>query len=69
MLIVKWIYLASIYSQLGRVAEAKQAAKEIYRIDPDFSLEKYRGGGMVFQFYDKEIERQFLDSLQKVGLK
>jgi len=51
------------------VAEAKQAAKEIYRIDPDFSLEKYRGGGMVFQFYDKEIERQFLDSLQKVGLK
>jgi adenylate cyclase len=63
-----WIYLASIYSQLGRVAEAKKAAKEVYRIAPDFSLEKYRGG-LSFQFYDKEIERRFLDSLQKVGLK
>jgi len=64
-----WIYLASIYCQLNRDAEAKQAADEVYRIAPDFSWAKYCGEDNIFFFHDKEIKRLFFDSMQKVGLK
>ena len=61
-----WITLAGLYSQLGRDEEAKKAAKEVHRIVPDYSWEKY---GKAFIFKDKEIERKFFDGLRKVGLK
>ena len=66
--VVSLIYLASIYSQLGREAEARQAAEEIYKIAPDYSYEKY-WGKQSWDFYDKEVNRRFLESLENVGLK
>jgi adenylate cyclase len=66
--ILAWMYLASIYSQLGREAEARQAAEEIYKIAPDYSYEKY-WGKQSWGFYDKEVNRRFLESLEKLGLK
>jgi tetratricopeptide (TPR) repeat protein len=66
--VLTWIYLASIYSQLGRETEARQAAEEIYKIAPDYSYEKY-WGKHSWDFYDKEVNRRFLESLENVGLK
>jgi tetratricopeptide (TPR) repeat protein len=66
--VIKWLFLASIYSQLGREAEARQTFKEVYKIAPVYSWEKY-WGQQSCTFYDKEVDRRFLDSLQKVGLK
>ena len=60
--------LAPIYSQLGREAEARQTVKEIYKIAPVYSWEKY-WSQQSCTFNDKEVDRRFLDSLQKVGLK
>jgi adenylate cyclase len=60
-----WLSLASLYAQLGHDEEAKKAAKEVHRIAPDYSWEKY---GRGFRFPDKEVERRFFDGLRKVGL-
>ena len=61
-----WLELASIYAQLGRDEKAKKAAKEVHRIAPDYTWEKY---GKPFIFTDQEVERRFFNGLQKVGLK
>jgi adenylate cyclase len=62
-----WLSLASLYAQLGSDAKAKKAAEEVYRIAPDYSWEKY--GTIFYRFYDKKVERRFLDGLAKAGLK
>ena len=62
-----WLALAGIYAQMGRNEEAKKAAKEVRRIAPDYTWEKY-GKPFYVGFFDKEVERQFFDGLRKVGL-
>ena len=61
-----WLELAGLYVQVDRDEEAKKAAKEVYRIAPDYSWEKY---GKGIRINDKEVERRFFDGLRKVGLK
>ena len=62
---LSWLTLAGLYAQLDRDEEAKRAAKEVHRIAPDYSWERYR---KVLRIYDKEVERKFIDGLRKVGL-
>ena len=61
-----WLNLAGLKAQLGRDEEANKAAKEVYRIAPDYSWDKY---SKAYLFPDKEVERRFFDGLRKVGLK
>lgn len=62
-----WLSLASLYAQMGRHEEAKNAAEQVNRIAPDYSWEKY--GKMYYGFNDKDIEKKFFDGLDKFGLK
>jgi hypothetical protein len=61
-----WLCLASLYAQHGREGDAKKAVKEVHRIAPDYSWEKY---GKPYSFPDEEVKRRFFDGLRKVGLK
>ena len=63
-----WLALAGLYAQLGCDEEAKKAAKEVHRIAPDYTWNKY-GKPFHSGFHDKEIERKYYDALQKIGLK
>jgi tetratricopeptide (TPR) repeat protein len=63
----KWMIIASIYSQLGREADARKAAQEVYRIAPDYSWDKY---GYNFNIIpDKDFKERLFDAFEKVGLK
>jgi tetratricopeptide (TPR) repeat protein len=61
-----WLNLAGLKAQLGRDKEAKEAAKEVLRLAPDYYWEKY---SKAYLFTDKEVERRFFEGLRKVGLK
>jgi cytochrome c-type biogenesis protein CcmH/NrfG len=62
-----WMILASIYSQLGREADARKAAQEVYRIAPDYSWDKY--GYSFNTISDKDFKERLFDAFEKVGLK
>ena len=64
--LLPWLQLAGIYAQLGRDEEAKKAAKEVHRIAPDYSWDKY---GKALKIKGTEIERRFISGLRKVRLK
>ena len=60
------IYLASLYMYAGREDEARAAAAEIQRINPNFSLEKF----IKFWPMKEGPERdRLIDALRKAGLK
>ena len=59
------IFLTASYSFLGREKEMREAAKEILRIDPKFSIEKYAKG---FRVKDQETLSSIFDALRKAGL-
>ena len=61
-----YIVLASSYMYAGREDEARAAAAEILRIDPDFSLERLAGANPM---KDPAKKERFIDSLRKAGLK
>jgi hypothetical protein len=58
--------LAQVYIYLGRVKYAKEAALEVLRIDPEFSVEKWCD---VNSIYDPEWRRDYSETLHKAGLK
>jgi predicted Zn-dependent protease len=60
------ILLARLYGVLGWEEEARQAAAEILRINPHFSLEVVR---QTVPFKDQERLERLLDGLRKAGLK
>ena len=57
--------LACNYSFLGREKEAREAAKEVLRIDPKFSIERY---ATLWHFKNEERKKRYLDALRKAGL-
>ena len=59
------IFLTASYSFLGREKETREAAKEILRIDPKFSIEKY---AKSLRVKDKETLNSIVDALRKAGL-
>ncbi len=60
------IILTSTYMYAGRVEEARAAAEEILRIDPNFSLERFAATNPQ---KDPIIKERVFDSLRKAGLK
>jgi len=63
-----WSYSAqaSIYGNLGRVEEARVAAKELLRLNPKFSLERYEKA----PWYKNRVKwKLHIDGLRKAGLK
>jgi TolB-like protein/Flp pilus assembly protein TadD len=58
--------LTATYSVAGRLDEARAQAKEVLRIQPKFSAERYV---KTFPFQDKAETKRLIDALQKAGLK
>jgi adenylate cyclase len=57
--------LAASYAQLGRLAEARAEANEVLRINPEFTIEKYKP--MIVYKKPEDAENR-LDGLRKAGL-
>jgi adenylate cyclase len=60
------LYLAAIYSELGREAEARAEVVEVLRISPSYSLGVYR---QRFLYKDPAVLERQLVALRKAGLK
>jgi len=62
-----WSYSAqaAIYGNLGREGEARAAAKELLRLNPKFSLERYEKAPW---FKNREKWKRHVDGLRKAGL-
>lgn len=61
-----WIYLCSTYVDVGRMDEARAAAKEVMRISPKFSVD-YESRACLF--IDKDFCDRHVENLRKAGLK
>jgi adenylate cyclase len=59
------LWLAAAHAQLGQVAEAKAEAAEVLRIEPDFTIERWKCTA-VYR-HPKDAEHLF-DGLRKAGL-
>ncbi len=57
--------LAASYISLNRTDEARNAVKEVLRINPNFSLEYF---GMMLPYKQKESLDKYIDALRKAGL-
>jgi adenylate cyclase len=65
-LIACWGFLTAIYMSSGQEEDARAAAKEVLRIDPDFSVERFAKS----RPYKKQADRdRLIDALRKAGLK
>jgi adenylate cyclase len=60
------VFLAAIYSELGREAEARAEVAEVLRISPPYSLEVYR---QRLPYKDPAVLERQLAALRKAGLK
>jgi adenylate cyclase len=58
--------LTATYSVAGRLDEARAQAKEVLRVQPKFSAERYV---KKFHFQDKAETERLIDALRKAGLK
>jgi uncharacterized protein HemY len=58
--------LTATYSQLGRDKEASAHAKEILRISPDFSIDRY---AEKLAFKNPAEKEQRINAWRKAGLK
>jgi len=58
-------WLAAIYAELDRLDEARAAAAEVMRINPDFTAGIWRNLG----YKDRSIARRVVDGMRKAGLR
>jgi len=58
--------LTATYSMMGRDQDARAQAKEVMRIDPNFSVDRY---GKRLSYKNKDDSNRYLDALRKAGLK
>jgi adenylate cyclase len=61
------VALSATYSMMGRDAEARVQAKEILRIDPNFSLDTFSKRPLSVK--NKADQDGYIDALRKAGLK
>jgi tetratricopeptide (TPR) repeat protein len=59
------VYLAFGYAQAGQLEEARAQAAEVLRINPQFTIERYKR--IVVHKDPKDVEHR-LDGLRKAGL-
>src|SRR5262249_54556232 len=60
------LMLAAVYSELGQAAEAQAEAKEVLRLNPNFSLEVHK---QRVPIKDPAVLERHLAALRKAGLK
>jgi len=65
-LLTSHLGLAAVYSETGREEEARSAAAEVLRINPNFSLEMTKAGS---PYKDPVILERVFAALRKAGLK
>jgi adenylate cyclase len=58
--------LTATYSMMGRDTDARAQAKEVLRIDPNFSVDSYSKSRL---FKNKDDWNRYMDALHKAGLK
>ena len=63
--LVSQAVLAAVYGMAGRIEEAKQAAVDVIRLDPDFTAEGYV---KKVKYRRKEDSEKILNGLKKAGL-
>jgi len=61
-----WTGITATYALAGKEQEAQEAAKEILRIQPEFSLKKYKKSVML---KDKAEISRYIGALREAGLK
>ncbi len=64
-LLTPYLYLTASYSSLNRIEEAHQAAEEVLRIEPNFSLEYHKN---ILPYKNPETLNSYIDVLCKAGL-
>ncbi len=64
--IMSYIVLASTYGMAGREKEAQEAAAEVLKINPKFSLKSFE---KIHPYKDPSTKDRYIDSLRKAGLK
>jgi tetratricopeptide (TPR) repeat protein len=57
--------LAATYAQLGRLKEARLAAAELLKINPDFSIGRYSARA---PYLDKRLMANYIEGLRLAGL-
>jgi adenylate cyclase len=64
---VQWprLWLASAYAQLGQLEEARAEAAEVLRINPGFTIQRYK---RLLVFKHPEDAEHRVDGLRKAGL-
>jgi TolB-like protein/Tfp pilus assembly protein PilF len=62
------ITLAAIYSMTGKKEQAREAAEEVLRIDPNFSLDSFAKRRKKLIRDNKTEMKLFIDALRKAGL-
>jgi adenylate cyclase len=63
--IFAYLVMASVCSMAGREAEARAAAKEVLRLDPNFSVARMR---KVRPDKDRAVAKRWCDTLREAGL-
>jgi adenylate cyclase len=64
--IMSYIVLASAYGMAGREKEAQEAAVEVLKINPKFSLTSFE---KIHPYKDPSTKDRYINSLRKAGLK
>ena len=59
------LWLAAAYAQLGRLAEARVAADEVRRLEPDFTIERWK---LTAVYKRSEDSERLFDGIRKAGL-
>ncbi|MBZ9793074.1 tetratricopeptide repeat protein [Rhizobium sp. 3T7] len=57
--------LAATYAQLGRLEEARHAASELLKVNPDFSIKRYSSRA---PYLDKTLMAKYIEGLRLAGL-
>jgi TolB-like protein/Tfp pilus assembly protein PilF len=64
--LIAYTALTSTFGMAGRMEEASAAAKEVLRINPSFSVERYE---QTYPFKDKVAKDRIIEALRQAGLK
>lgn len=64
-MLMPYLVLAASYVQLGMFEEAKAAANDAKRVDPNFSVEYY---GKTLPYKNQEDIDRYINALRKAGL-
>jgi adenylate cyclase len=59
------VWLASAYAQAGQLEEAGKEAAEVLRINPDFTIQRYK---RLWAYKDPKDAEHRLEGLRKAGL-